>query len=476
MTAQPQRKDDRLWGGRFEREPDKQFDAFQRSFAFDRRLLPYELAVDRAWAKALQGVGILSAAEVHDTLLALDNIAKEFAADPSFLESPTAEDVHHFVESALVHELGALGWKLHTGRSRNELVATDFRLFVMDAAKQVQSGLVGLLTAFLEQAKTHFGVPMAGMTHMQHAQPILLSHFLLAHAEAFSRDLTRLQHAAESADACPMGSGALAGNSFGIDRNAIARELGFSRITANSLDAVSDRDFALDYLFALAGIATHLSRLAEDFVIFASQEFAYVILPDEYSTGSSLMPQKKNPDAWELMRGKTGRITGALLGLLTTLKGLPTSYQRDLQEDKEALFSAHDQVSDMLAVATGALAATKFNAERLRAAASNPALFATDAADYLVHRGVPFRQAHDLVGQVLREAERQGKPWTQLTLEEVQKISPLFEEDFLTGPSLEDVIANKVVLGGTAPEPVRAAMAILQNRITQLNSKLGAKP
>src|SRR5438094_10633780 len=199
---------------------------------------------------------------------------------------------------------------------------------------------------------------MAGMTHMQHAQPILLSHFLLAHAEAFARDAARMQHAAASADACPMGSGALAGNSFGVDRNAIARELGFSRITANSLDAVGDRDFALDYLFALTGITTHLSRLAEDFIIFASQEFSYVILPDEYSTGSSLMPQKKNPDAWELMRGKTGRITGALVGLLATLKGLPTSYQRDLQEDKEALFSAHDQVDDMLAIATGAIKTT----------------------------------------------------------------------------------------------------------------------
>ena len=295
MTPTPERKDNRLWGGRFDREPDKRFDAFQRSFAFDRRLLPYELAVDRAWAKALQSVGIFSAAEVHDTLLALGNIEKEFAADPSFLQSPTAEDVHHFVEIALVHELGALGWKLHTGRSRNELVATDFRLFVMDAAKQAQSGLLELLSAFLDQAKVNLGLPMAGMTHMQHAQPILLSHFLLAHAEAFSRDITRVQHAAESADACPMGSGALAGNSFGIDRQAIARELGFSRITANSLDAASDRDFALDYLFALAGIATHLSRLAEDFVIFASQEFAYVILPDEYSTGSSLMPQRKIP-------------------------------------------------------------------------------------------------------------------------------------------------------------------------------------
>src|SRR3984893_14898647 len=279
-----ERKDDRLWGGRFERAPNAGFDAFQGSFAFDRRLLPYELAVDRAWAKALQGVGILKAEEVRQTLTALDRVAESAQKDKVFLDSSDAEDVHHFVEKALVEELGALGWKLHTGRSRNELVATDFRLFVIDAAAQVQDGIGALVESFVCQAKAQIGVPMAGMTHMQHAQPILLSHFLLAHAEAFSRDLTRLQAAAANADACPMGSGALAGNSFGIDRNAIARELGFSRITANSLDAVSDRDFALDYLFALAGIATHLSRLAEDFVIFASQEFAYVILPDEYST------------------------------------------------------------------------------------------------------------------------------------------------------------------------------------------------
>ncbi len=477
MTDQPttERKDDRLWGGRFEREPDKQFDAFQRSFSFDRRLLPYELEVDRAWAKALQGIGILTEVEVRDTLNALQGISDELSADQTFLQDSTAEDVHHFVESALVHELGALGWKLHTGRSRNELVATDFRLFVMDAAASLQRQLAEFLGAILEQAKTNFGVPMAGMTHMQHAQPILLSHFLLAHAEAFSRDVTRLQHASESADACPMGSGALAGNSFNIDRHAIARDLGFSRITANSLDAVSDRDFALDYLFALAGIATHLSRLAEDFVIFASQEFGYVILPDEYSTGSSLMPQKKNPDAWELIRGKTGRITGALLGLLTTLKGLPTSYQRDLQEDKEALFAAHDQVAAMLAIATGAVATTKFATDRLRAAASNPVLFATDGADYLVHKGLPFRQAHDLIGKVLREAERQGKPWTQLSLEDVQKISPLFEQDFLAAPSVESSIATKAVPGGTAPEQVRSAIAKLQNRVTELNAKLNSK-
>jgi len=475
MTPTPDRKDNRLWGGRFDREPDKRFDDFQRSFGFDRRLLPYELAVDRAWARALHAIGIFSAAEVHETLLALGNIEKEFAAAPS-LQSPTAEDVHHFVEIALVHELGALGWKLHTGRSRNELVATDFRLFVMDAAKQVQSGVLELLNAFLEQAKVNLGVPMAGMTHMQHAQPILLSHFLLAHAEAFSRDVIRVQHAAESADACPMGSGALAGNSFGIDRQAIARELGFSRITANSLDAVSDRDFALDYLFALAGIATHLSRLAEDFVIFASQEFAYVILPDEYSTGSSLMPQKKNPDAWELIRGKTGRITGTLLGLLTTLKGLPSGYQRDLQEDKEALFAAHDQIADMLAVATGALASTKFNAERLRAAASNPGLLATEAADYLVRRDIPFRQAHDIVGKVLREAEKQNIPWTSLPLETLKKISPAFEADFANSLSVAAALAAKKVLGGTAPENVNDAIANLERRLNKKTTKTGAQP
>jgi argininosuccinate lyase len=481
MTAKPQRKDDRLWGGRFEREPNKQFDAFQRSFVFDRRLLPYEIAVDRAWAGALQAVGILTAAEVHDILLALEDLSRRVNNDPSFLEGSTAEDVHHFVESALVHELGALGWKLHTGRSRNELVAADFRLFVMDAAKRIQAGLFELLSAFLEQAKTNFGVPMPGMTHVQHAQPILLSHFLLAHAESFSRDFTRLQHAAESADACPMGSGALAGNSFGIDRNAIARELGFSRITANSLDAVSDRDFALDYLFTLAGVATHLSRLAEDFVIFASQEFGYVILPDEYSTGSSLMPQKKNPDAWELIRGKTGRVTGALLALLTTLKGLPSGYQRDLQEDKESLFSAHDQVADMLAVAAGALSTMKFNAERLRASASNPLLLATEAADYLVRKGIPFRQAHDIVGQVLREAERQNVPWTSLPLETLKSIAPEFDADLAASLTLGATLASKKVSGGTAPESVRAAISDLQDRLTKLSTtkltiKRGATP
>jgi len=458
-----ERKDDRLWGGRFDKAPDELFDAFQNSFAFDCRFLPYEIAVDRAWARALQRVGILTETEVKQTLAALDKIAERAERDPLWLADSAAEDVHHFIEKALVEELGPIGWKLHTGRSRNELVATDFRLFIIDAAAETQEALSALIHSLLLQAKANLKTPMAGMTHMQHAQPILLSHFLMAHAQALTRDITRLQNAAASADACPMGSGALAGCAFAIDRDAIARDLGFSRMTPNSLDAVSDRDF----LFALSGIATHLSRLAEDFVLFASQEFSYVILPDEYSTGSSLMPQKKNPDSWELLRGKTGRITAALFALFTTLKGLPTSYQRDLQEDKEALFAAHDQIEDMLGVATGAITGTRFREDRLRAAANNPALFATDAADYLVHRGVPFRQAHDLIGKVLKESERQGKPWTQLSLEDVQKISPLFEKDFLEGPSVEDVIANKAVPGGTATESVRAAIAQLEQKLAQ---------
>ncbi len=461
-----ERKDDRLWGGRFEREPNATFDAFQRSFSFDRRLLPYEIAVDRAWAKALEPIGIFTTSEVKQTLAALDKISERAKNDPAWLEKvgADAEDVHHFVEKALVEELGPLGWKLHTGRSRNELVATDFRLFVIDATSEITAAIRAVLEMLCIQAEQTIEIPMAGMTHMQHAQPILLAHFFMAHAEAFLRDARKLRLAAESANVCPMGSGALAGNSLGIDRRAVATELGFTRITANSLDAVSDRDFALDYLFALAGIATHLSRLAEDFVIFASQEFSYVILPDEYSTGSSLMPQKKNPDCWELIRGKSGRVNAALVGLLTTLKGLPTSYQRDLQEDKEILFSTHDQVAEMLLVASGALFATRFNEEKLWITASNPALLATEAADYLVRKGIPFRQAHDIVGKVLKEAERQGVLWTELPVPELKKFSPAFDEDLKQSLTLKAALAAKNVPGGTSPEQVRKAIAALDQK------------
>lgn len=459
--------DTKLWGGRFDQPPDELFYEFQRSFPFDRRLLPYELAVDRAWARAIEKVGILNSSETQETLAALEEIAKRGGADSSWLEGSGAEDVHHFVEMALVERLGPVGYKLHTGRSRNELVATDFRMFVKEAAKAVSRGVASLINSLLGLAERSMGVPLAGMTHLQHAQPLLFSHFALAHAEAFFRDLNRLTSARRTADCCPMGSGALGGCAFPVDRLALAKELGFSRISANSLDAVGDRDFAADYLYALAGLATHISRLAEDFVLFASQEFGYILLPDEYSTGSSLMPQKKNPDAWELLRGKTGRITGALISLLVTLKGLPSSYQRDLQEDKEPLFAAHDQAVAVIQIAAGAVSATRINETRLSAAAEDPALLATQAAHYLVQRGLPFRQAHEVVGRVVREGEETGESLRLMPLAKLKSFSSLFEADFERALSVEAALASCDVPGGTAPGRVVEALAGCRARLNK---------
>jgi argininosuccinate lyase len=457
----------KLWGGRFDQPPDELFYQFQRSFPFDRRLLPYELAVDRAWARAIEKIGILSASEAQQTLSALDAIAKKAESDHSWLDLSPAEDVHHFVEMALVERLGPLGYKLHTARSRNELVATDFRMFTRDASKEASRGVVSLIGALAGLAERAMGVPLAGMTHLQHAQPVLFSHFVLGHAEAFFRDLERLSAARDMADSCPLGSGALGGCAFPVDRVALAKELGFSRISANSLDSVGDRDFVMDYLYAVVGLATHMSRLAEDFVLFASQEFGYVLLPDEYSTGSSLMPQKKNPDAWELLRGKTGRITAALISVLITLKGLPSGYQRDLQEDKEPLFAAHDQALAMTQIAAGALGGTEINVARLSAAAEDPALLATQAAHYLVRRGLPFRQAHEVVGRIIREAERMNESWTAMTLSKLKSFSPLFESDLERELTLESALASCDVQGGTAPARVREALAGCRARLEQ---------
>jgi argininosuccinate lyase len=457
----------KLWGGRFEQPPDELFYQFQRSFPFDRRLLPYELAVDRAWARGIEKVGILSSSETQQTLEALDAIARRAESDSAWLDLSPAEDVHHFVEMALVERLGPLGYKLHTARSRNELVATDFRMFVREAAQDVSRAVSALIAALIGLAERTMGVPLAGMTHLQHAQPILFSHFILAHVEAFFRDLERLATARRTADSCPLGSGALGGSSFPIDREALAKELGFSRISANSLDAVGDRDFALDYLYALAGMATHISRLSEDFVLFASQEFGYVLLPDEYSTGSSLMPQKKNPDAWELLRGKTGRMTAALVSVLITLKGLPSSYQRDLQEDKEPVFAAHDQALAVAQIAAGAVGATRINQARLLAAAQDSALVATQAAHYLVRRGLPFRQAHEVIGRMIREAERTHESWTAMSVSKLKSFSPLFESDLAQVLTLESALASCDVPGGTAPTRVREAIAHSRSRLEQ---------
>jgi argininosuccinate lyase len=469
MSSTPeQKKEQKMWGGRFERGPDASFYEFERSWQFDRRLLPQELALDRAWARAIAAAGILNDEECAQIVRALDEIERRAKSEPAWLDASKAEDVHHFAESALIEKLGPLGAKLHTGRSRNEMVTTEFRMYVRDAALEIQRAIAALARATAEQAEKNMGVPMPGTTHMQHAQPLLLSHWLLAHGEAFVRDAERLKSAAASADLCPLGSGALAGCAFPLDRKALARDLGFSGITANSLDAVSDRDFALEFLFTLATLAMHLSRLAEDMVLFATPEFGFIELPDEFSTGSSLMPQKKNPDAWELIRGKAGRIYGSLFALLTTFKGLPSSYQRDLQEDKEALFAAHDQALAMTQIAAATLAATKFNEMRLREAAQDPALVATELADYLVAFGVPFREAHEVVGKVLRVAEQEGKSIREMPIERLKEFSPAFGRDLATVLTLESALARRAVAGGTAPAAVRAALGEFKARLEKI--------
>jgi argininosuccinate lyase len=451
-------KERHMWGGRFEGAIDPDFFAFERSWQFDRRLLPYEIELDRAWAAGLERAALLESGESAKIVAALDSVERRAASQPAWLDASSAEDLHDFFEQTLVNELGSLGARLHTGRSRNEMIVTEFRMFVKDAAQETREAVFTLAAAIAGQAETNFGIPFPGMTHMQHAQPVLLSHWLLAHGEAFLRDAGRIAAAAESADACPLGSAALAGSAFPIDREILARDLGFSRITSNSLDAVGDRDFALEYGFALAALSLHLSRLAEDIILFATPEFGFVALPDAYSTGSSLMPQKKNPDAWELIRGKTGRIVGSLVSLMTTMKGLPSSYQRDLQEDKEPVFDAHDQALAMTRIAAGAIAATQFHEARLRHAAADPALIATEAADFLVLRGVPFRKAHEVVGKLVREAERRNRSLRDLPLEAFREQAPEFDAGVFASLSLEAALARRNVPGGTAPDAVRSAL------------------
>jgi argininosuccinate lyase len=461
-------EDQKMWGGRFDRSPDASFYEFERSWHFDRRLLPQEFALDRAWARAIAAAGILTDAESQQIVAALDELERRAQSDAPWLDNSKAEDVHHFVEAALIEKLGPLGAKLHTGRSRNEMVATEFRMYVKEAARDIRGALASLARAIATQADANLRIPMPGSTHLQHAQPLLLSHWLLAHGEAFLRDTERIAAASARADACPLGSGALAGCAFPLDRKALARDLGFSRVTANSLDSVGDRDFALEYISALAFLAMHLSRLAEDMILFASPEFGYLELPDEFSTGSSLMPQKKNPDAWELIRGKTGRIYGALFALLTICKGLPSSYQRDLQEDKEALFAAHDQALAMISIARKTLAATRFREARLREAAQDPALVATEVADYLVATGVPFREAHEIVGKVLRAAEQEGKSIRDMPLDRLKEFSPAFGRDLGTVLTLESALARRATAGGTAPGAVRAALEDFKQRLIKL--------
>ncbi len=446
----------KLWGGRFEKEADGQAHAFSSSLAFDRRLAPYDLAVSEAHAMALEGCGVLSREERESVVSALREMKSEVEAGTfPFADD---EDIHSAVERVLVERIGDTGARLRAGRSRNDQVAADLRLYLMQANGLITRRMLDLMRAIVEQAESNRNAIMPGFTHLQPAQPVLLAHHLLAYFEMFKRDVGRLAEAKRRADSCPLGSGALAGVTFPLDRDAMAKELGFGALSENSMDAVADRDFVADHLYACAVTAVHLSRLAEEIVLWSTPRFGFIRLDEAYATGSSIMPQKANPDVAELVRGKTGRVMGHLVAVLSMLKGLPLAYNRDLQEDKEGLFDATDQLDAMLEVTTRALATASFDAARMREAAAEEYTNATDLADYLVRRGVPFLQAHDTAGRLVRLCLDRGISLEELSLEDYRGIEPRVGEDVYEHLSLEACVNARDLPGGTAPKRVEQAL------------------
>ncbi|HJS25176.1 MAG TPA: argininosuccinate lyase [Pyrinomonadaceae bacterium] len=441
----------KLWGGRFEGKTDLGFAEFNNSFRFDRRLFEVDVTASIAYCRALEAAGVLTSEEASEIHAALDRILKN---DRDFNDS-TAEDVHSFVEARLIDLTGDLGRKLHTGRSRNDQVATDFRLWLRASIDDLSAAVRDAQTSLLDFAGAHRDVVIPGYTHLQRAQPVLLAHWCLAYFEMLARDRERLVEVRRRVNVMPLGSAALAGTSFPIDREALARSLGFEGISRNSLDAVSDRDFCVEFLSACSLIMVHLSRLAEDVILYATNEFGFFELGDAIATGSSLMPQKKNPDSMELVRGKAGRVFGDLLTLLTTLKGLPLAYNKDMQEDKEAVFDAFDTVTASLRVSATVLRNISVNKERALASAASGYMNATELADYLVRKGVPFREAHETVGKIVMRAIEGGKKLEELDLSE---FSELIGEDVYEALSLEQTLGSKSQIGGTSPDVVEAAL------------------
>lgn len=454
-----------LWGGRFEEGPDALFRAFNDSLRFDKRLLEQDVEGSIAWAAAIARVGVISETERANLEEALRAILIEVKANPGLIDRATDEDVHSFVERLLVERIGALGKKLHTGRSRNDQVATDLRLWT---ARCIGSSLLPAVrearTALLRLAERELESVLPGYTHLQRAQPILWSHWALAYAEMLERDAERFTQSLARTRVSPLGSGALAGTAYPVDREQIASDLAFTRASRNSLDAVSDRDFALDTLNACVLCAVHLSRLAEDLIIYSTGEFAFVEMSDRWASGSSLMPQKKNPDALELIRGKVGRIVGAQATLTTTLKGLPLAYNKDLQEDKEPLFDATDNLALCLRVLPGVLDGMKINRDACRRAAEGGHANSTDLADYLVDKGVPFREAHETAGKVVRLALSRGVAIEKLPLSEIRALAPQAQEDLFQRLSLDAIIAKRNTPGGTAVNQVRDQLNAAHNR------------
>jgi len=455
-----------LWSGRFDTAPDAEAFEFGASFRFDRRLFEDDVTGSIAWARALARAGVLQTSEARDIEEALAAILQRGRAEPAFVDGPD-EDVHSFVERVLVERIGDVGRRLHTGRSRNEQVSLDLRLYLRRRIPLLQQAVARVVEALAGQAAAAGDALMPSFTHFRPAQPVLVAHFFLSHVAPLRRDFARLGAARDDADALPLGSGAIAGTSYPIDVEALAQDLGFSRVVENSMDAASDRDFAASFLFAASLGMIHLSRLAEDVIILCGDEHRFFDLSDALSTGSSMMPQKKNPDPLELVRGKSGRTLGHLIGLLAAMKGLPTGYNKDLQEDKEAVFSAEDTLSGCLAVVKSVVQGLTINRDRARAAASG-LLLATDVADYLVGRGVPFRRAHEIVGALVRSLIAEGREFDQLSLSDWRSASDLFEADIVSRVTPAVSVGAKRTPQSTAPAAVAGRLKEVRTWLSRL--------
>ncbi|HVW79729.1 MAG TPA: argininosuccinate lyase [Mycobacteriales bacterium] len=451
----------RLWGGRFAGGPAEALARLSMSVQFDWRLAPYDLLASRAHARVLQRAGLLDDGELERILAALDTLERD-ARDGTFRPGADDEDVHTALERGLLERVGALGGKLRAGRSRNDQIATDLRLYLRDHVRQIVDRLVELETALMAQAEATLDAPAPGLTHMQHAQPIVFAHQLLAHVQALVRDVARLEDWDRRTSVSPLGSGALAGSSLPLDPEAVAAELGFARAAANSLDAVSDRDFAAEFLFCAALIGVHLSRLGEEVVLWATSEFRWVELDDTFSTGSSIMPQKKNPDVAELARGKAGRLIGDLTALLTVLKGLPLAYDRDLQEDKEPVFDAVDTLLLVLPAMSGMVATMTVDTGRLAATAADGFALATDVAELLVRNGVAFREAHEAVGELVAYCDSKGLDLAEVSDETLAAISPHLTPGVRDVLSVQGALEARAARGGTAPARVAEQLAELR--------------
>ena len=464
----------KMWSGRFRQPLDADFERWQRSFEFDRRLLREELVASRAHAGALKSAGVLSSSELITILQGLEQIAEKASSSPAFLEDGEAEDVHHFVEKQLVALVGDTGYKLHSGRSRNEQIATDLRLYVRASIDQIRADLSDFLGVFLDRADHAANSAMPAYTHLQRAEPVLVGHWLLAYVEMFLRDADRLADCRKRLNLSPLGSGAVAGATLPLDRRAMAAELGFDAPTANSIDATSDRDFTLEFVSVLSVVAMHLSRWAEEMILFSSQEYGFIRLPEAYSTGSSAMPQKMNADLLELTRGKAARIIGDVTALLVTMKGLPLAYNKDLQETQQPLFDAAETMRSLLPLVFGWMKAVEFNHERMQEAAQSGFMNAWAGATYLVRRGVPFRMAHEQIGKAVQTCIERNCELADLPLEELRKLNPAFDRDFYSSLTLQAVLNIHDVPGGTAPARVRQALTEARKKVESIREEVHA--